>query len=218
VGIPIRARGCARRYKPTCGIVVSITDIRGAATIARDARAVLAFARHGWQPPAAGTREEAMFDLPMFTLVHVVISLVGIVAGLVAAGGMVAGARLDGWNALFLLTTVLTSVTGFFFPFTKVGPAHIVGMISLVVLAVCLFARYGKGLAGRWRGTYAWTAVLALYLNTFVLVVQVFTKTTVIAQLAPTQKEPPFAITQAVVVALFVWLGVAAVRGFRSAR
>lgn len=159
-----------------------------------------------------------MFDLPMFTLVHVVISVVGIVAGLVVAGGMAAGARLDAWTGLFVAMTVLTSVTGFGFPLVAVGPPHIVGAISLVVLAVCLFARYGRKLAGGWRATYVVTAVTALYLNVFVLVAQLFAKTPALAQLAPTQKEAPFGITQALVLAMFVWLGRSALRGFGASR
>jgi hypothetical protein len=85
-----------------------------------------------------------IFDLPMFTLIHVVISVLGIIAGLVVVGGLLADARLNGWTAIFLLTTILTSVTGFGFPFTKVAPPHIVGALSLVVLALCLVARYWK--------------------------------------------------------------------------
>jgi len=159
-----------------------------------------------------------MFDLPMFTLIHVVISVLGIIAGLVVIGGMMAGARLDGWTTLFLITTIVTSVSGFGFPFTKVTPAHIVGAISLVVLAVCVVARYLKRLDGRWRSAYVITAVVAAYLNVFVLVVQLFIKTPPLAQLAPTQSEPPFALTQALVLALFVALGWAALRGFREGR
>ena len=155
-----------------------------------------------------------MFDLPMFTLIHVVISVLGISIGLVVIGGMTAGARLDGWTALFLVTTILTSITGFGFPFTKVLPPHVVGALSLVVLAVCVAARYWKQMAGPWRATYIVTAVLATYLNTFVLVVQLFVKTPPLAQLAPTQSEPPFALTQALVLALFAWLGYASWRGF----
>lgn len=157
-----------------------------------------------------------MFDLPMFTLIHVLISVLGIIAGLVVIGGLMAGARLDGWTAFFLLTTILTSVTGFFFPADKVTPAHAVGAISLVVLAVCLLARYGKQMAGKWRGTYVVTAMVAVYFNVFVLVVQLFVKTPPLAQLAPTQAEPPFAITQALVLLVFVGLGWAALRGFRK--
>jgi hypothetical protein len=155
-----------------------------------------------------------MFDLPMFTLIHVVISVLGIVAGLVVVGGLIAGARLDGWTAFFLATTILTSVTGFGFPFTKISPPHIVGALSLVVLAVCLAARYWKQLAGRWRATFVITAVLALYFNVFVLIVQLFVKTPALAQLAPTQQEVPFAVTQALVLALFVWLGWTALGAF----
>jgi hypothetical protein len=159
-----------------------------------------------------------VFDLPTFTLIHVVISVFGIIAGLIVVGGLMAGARLDGWTAFFLATTVLTSVTGFGFPFTKVAPPHVVGALSLVVLAVCLAARYWKQLAGGWRATYVVTAVAALYLNVFVLVVQLFVKTPPLAQLAPTQQEAPFAMTQAIVLALFIWLGWAALQGFRPAK
>jgi hypothetical protein len=151
----------------------------------------------------------------MFTLIHVVISVLGIVTGLVVVGGLMAGARLDVWTALFFATTTLTSVTGFGFPFTQVTPPHVVGALSVVVLAACLAARYGKQLKGRWRPTYVITAVVALYLNVFVLVVQLFLKTPPLAQLAPTQQEAPFALTQALVFALFVWLGWGALRGFR---
>jgi fucose 4-O-acetylase-like acetyltransferase len=129
-----------------------------------------------------------------------------------------AGARLDTWTALFLGTTILTSFTGFFFPFTGITPPYVVGAISLAVLALCLAARYWKRLALGWRTTYVITAVTALYLNIFVLVVQLFAKTPALAQLAPTQQEAPFALTQALVLALFVWLGWAALRGFRTER
>lgn len=154
---------------------------------------------------------------PMFLLVHVVISVLGIIAGLVVVGGLVAGRRLDGWIGFFLVTTVLTSVTGFFFPFVAVGPPHIVGVLSLVVLVPCLAAFYWKQLAGGWRTVFVVTAVVALYLNVFVLVVQLFTKTPPLALLAPTQKEAPFALTQALVLALFVYIGWSALRGFRTA-
>ena len=158
-----------------------------------------------------------IFDLQMFTLIHVLLSVLGIITGLVVVGGFMAGARLDGWAKFFLATTILTSVSGFGFPFTNILPAHVVGAISLVLLAACLIARYGKQLEGRWRATYVITAVAALYLNVFVLVVQLFRKTPPLAQLAPTQQEAPFAVTQALLFALFVWLGWAALRGFRRA-
>lgn len=158
-----------------------------------------------------------VIDLPTFTLIHVVISVVGIIVGLVVVGGLIAGARLDSWTGVFLATTTFTSVTGFGFPFTTVSPAHVVGALSLLVLALCLAARYLKQLDRGWRTTYVITAVTALYLNVFVLVVQLFAKTPALTQLAPTQSEAPFALTQAFVFALFAWLGRAALRGFHFA-
>jgi hypothetical protein len=149
-----------------------------------------------------------------FTLVHVVLSLVGILAGLVVVFGMFSSKKLDGWTALFLATTVLTSVTGFFFPFDKILPSHIVGIISLVVLAIAILALYALHLAGPWRWIYVVSAVLALYLNVFVGVVQAFQKLPLLASLAPTQSEPPFLIAQAVVLVIFVVLGVVAARSF----
>ncbi len=150
-----------------------------------------------------------------FTLLHVVLSLVGIFAGLVVAGGLAAGKRLDGWTGVFLVTTVATNVTGFGFPFVTFLPSHAVAIISLVVLALVIVARYLKHLAGAWRGVYGWGTVLALYLNVFVLLVQLFRRLPALIVAAPTQSEPPFLVTQLVVLALFVWLGRAAVRGFR---
>jgi len=153
-------------------------------------------------------------SIATFTLVHVVLSLVGIFAGLVVVFGMLGSKKLDGWTALFLATTVLTSVTGFFFPFDKILPSHIVGIISLVVLAGAILALYALHLAGPWRWIYVVSAVLALYLNVFVGVVQAFQKVPLLASLAPTQSEPPFLIAQAVVLVIFVVLGIAAVRSF----
>jgi len=152
-------------------------------------------------------------SIATFTLVHTVLSLVGIVAGLVTAGAIATGTRLDRWAAVFLVTTVLTSVTGFGFPFDKLLPSHIVGIVSLVVLLAVIVADYVKHLAGTWRTIYAVGVVLATYLNTFVLVAQLFKRIPVLFLLAPTQSEPPFALTQGLVVLLFVWLGVGAVRG-----
>jgi hypothetical protein len=157
-----------------------------------------------------------IFDLTTFTLIHVVLSLVGIFAGLVVAGGLVAGRRLDGWTGVFLATTVLTNVTGFGFPFVTLLPSHIIGALSLVVLAVVIVARYWKHLAGAWHGVYVVGAVLALYLNVFVLLAQLFLRLPALIVAAPTQKEPPFLVTQLVVLALFIWLGRAARRGFRA--
>jgi hypothetical protein len=154
-------------------------------------------------------------SLATFTALHVVISVIAIATGLVVAAGMLAGNRLPGWTAVFLVTTVLTSVTGFLFPFTHVLPSHIVGAISLVVLVPTLVALCGKGLAGSWRGVYVIGSICVLYLNVFVLVVQAFLKIPPLNRLAPTGSEPPFAIAQLVVLALFIWLGVRAMRRFR---
>jgi hypothetical protein len=156
-------------------------------------------------------------SIATYTLIHVVLSLVGIVAGLVVAGGLVAGTRPERWAAVFLVTTVAANVTGFGFPFVHFLPSHAVGIISLVVLAAVIVAHYVKHFAGRWRTTYAVGVVLATYFNVFVLVAQLFKRIPVLFVAAPTQSEPPFALTQALVVALFIWLGVAAVKGFRPA-
>ena len=156
-------------------------------------------------------------SLATFTTMHVVISLIGIASGFVVLLGMLSASRLPRWTAVFLATTVLTSVTGFLFPFTQVLPSHIVGVISLVVLLLALVALYGKGLAGSWRWIYVIGSVFALYLNVFVLVVQSFLKIPHLNRLAPTQTEPPFLIAQLLVVALFVFLGVLAVRRFHPA-
>src|SRR5881296_1330878 len=155
--------------------------------------------------------------LTTFTLIHVVVSLVGIIAGLVVAGGLVGGKRLDRWAVVFLITTIATSATGFGFPFVTFLPSHAVGIVSLVILPVVIVAHYVKHFAGPWRRIYAAGVVLATYLNTFVLVVQLFRRLPALIVSAPTQSEPPFAITQLLVLALFVWLGVAADRAFRAA-
>jgi len=149
-----------------------------------------------------------------FTQLHVILSLIGIAAGLIVLFGMLGSNRLSAWTALFLATTVLTSVTGFFFPRDQLLPSHIVGVISLVVLAIALFALYVRRLAGAWRWLYVATAVLALYLNVFVGVVQAFQKLPFLSALAPTQSEPPFIVVQAVVLVLFVVLGVVAAKSF----
>ncbi|SRR5712692_2661848 len=151
-----------------------------------------------------------------YTLVHVVISLVGIVTGFVVLYGLLTGKRLDRWTALFLATTVATSVTGFGFPFDHLLPSHKVSIISLVVLAVAILARYALHLAGAWRCIYVVGAAVALYLNVFVLIVQAFEKVPVLKALAPTQSEPPFLVTQLVVLVIFVVLGIFAVKRFRD--
>jgi hypothetical protein len=157
-----------------------------------------------------------MMDLPTFTLIHVLLSLLGIFAGLVVAGGLMAGVRFDRWTVLFLVATVLTSVTGFGFPFRALLPSHIVGILSLIILAVAIAARYWKHLAGAWRQTFVVAALLALYLNVFVLLAQLFLRIPGLAAIAPTPNAPAFAVTQLLVLALFLVFGWAAVKGFRT--
>jgi hypothetical protein len=150
-----------------------------------------------------------------FTLVHVLISLAGIGSGLIVVYGLLTAKRLDGWTAIFLVTTILTSLTGFLFPVEHILPSHIVGIISLVVLAVALVARYARHMERSWRWIYVVCAVLALYLNVFVAVVQSFMKIPAVHALAPTQKEPPFLIAQLAVMAIFAVIGIFAVKKFR---
>lgn len=154
--------------------------------------------------------------LSQFTLLHVLLSVVGIVAGLVAAGGLMAGRRYGGWTATFLVTTFLTNLTGFGFPLVKLLPSHIVGAISLVLIPVVAFALYAKRGAGVWRPVFVIGGVTALYLNVFVLVTQLFMKVPAMFAYAPTQKEPPFAITHLIVLGLFIVIGRAANRGYQG--
>lgn len=133
-------------------------------------------------------------SLATFTLVHVILSLIGIAAGLVVLGGMLGSKRFEGWTAIFLVTTILTSVTGFLFPFTRISLPHVFGVISLAV----------PGLA-----------LVALYLNVCVGVVQAFLKIPFLTSLAPTQSEPPFFLAQLLVLAALVVLGTRAVGRFR---
>ncbi|KGQ19827.1 hypothetical protein LF41_2330 [Lysobacter dokdonensis DS-58] len=153
-----------------------------------------------------------------FTLLHVILSLVAIVAGLIVAKGLLASNRMPGWTTLFLWTTVATTVTGFFFPFRGFTPAIGTGIVSALVLVPTLFALYGRKLHGAWRWVYVVGAMISLYLNVFVLVVQAFAKVPWLHVLAPTQAEPPFAIAQGVVLLLFVALTVLAVRRFHPTR
>lgn len=149
-----------------------------------------------------------------FTLVHVLLSLVGIFAGFVVLIGMFSSKKADGWTALFLTATVLTSATGFPFPRDHILPSHIVGVISLVVLAITIYALYSRHLAGSWRWIYVVGAVVALFLNVFVAVAQAFQKVPPLSALAPTQSEPPFIVAELVVLVIFIVLGVLAVRSF----
>jgi hypothetical protein len=149
-----------------------------------------------------------------FTTVHVIISLIGIVSGIVVLLGWLGGKRSDGWTALFLITTVLTSVTGFFFHSASFGPPQVVGVISLVVLAGAVPALYIFDLKGVWRPVYIVSALAALYFNVFVGVVQAFQKLPFLQPLAPTQSEPPFLIAQTVVLVAFVALGFLSLKRF----
>ena len=151
---------------------------------------------------------------PTYTLLHVILSLVGILAGAIVLFGMFTSKRPNVWTGIFLVTTVLTSVTGFPFPHDQILPSHIVGVISLLVLAVAIAARYLYRLAGKWRWIYVAAVVVSLYFNVFVAVVQAFGKLPFLSALAPTQSEPPFVVAQVVVLLIFVGLGIAALRSF----
>jgi hypothetical protein len=169
--------------------------------------------RHGIE-----IREEVcimILGMTTLTFVHVVLSLIGIFSGFVVMFGLFAGKRLDGWTAIFLVSTVATSVTGFLFPFHRFLPSHGVGIVSLIVLAVAILARYTFELAGAWRRTYIISAMISLYLNVFVLVAQLFQKVPALKAIAPTQSEPPFLVVQLVVMALFIALTIAAALRFR---
>jgi hypothetical protein len=157
----------------------------------------------------------AGLSIENFTILHVAISLIGIVSGLIVLFGMLRARRLPGWTALFFATTVLTSVTGFMFPINGLTPAIVVGVISIVILAIALMALYVKHLSGAWRWIYVTTALAALYFNVFVLIVQSFQKVPALQKLAPTQSEPPFSVTQGVVLVAFLVLGTMAARRFR---
>ena len=157
-----------------------------------------------------------IFGMTTFTIVHVLLSLIGIFSGFVVVFGLLVAKRLDGWTALFLASTVLTSVTGFLFPFHGFLPSHGVGIISLLVLALAIFARYGRQLASSWRRTYVITAVIALYLNVFVFIVQLFRKVPALKALAPTQSEEPFKVAQLVALVIFAVLASSAAIRFRS--
>jgi hypothetical protein len=159
-------------------------------------------------------------SLSTFVLVHVIISLIGIVAGFIVMFGMLGSNRMPGWTAIFLLLTILTSATGFLIPpllSDKLLPSHIIGILSLVLLAIACFALYGQKLAGSWRWIYVLTALISLYLNTFVLVIQSFLKVGPLHALAPSvpPSEPPFAIVQGIVLVFFVIMIIGAIRRFR---
>jgi hypothetical protein len=155
--------------------------------------------------------------LHIYTIIHTVISLIAIFTGFVVLFGLLAGNRLDGWTKWFLITAVATTVTGFFFPFHGLTPAFILGLITVPILAITIYARYSKQLAGAWRWIYAVGAVLTLYFNVFVGIVQSFEKIPALNAMAPTQTEQPFKLTQLSVLGLFIVLGFVAAIRFRPA-
>lgn len=159
-----------------------------------------------------------MSVLGAFTVFHVLLSLIGIGAGFIAIFGLIAGRWLNLWVQVFLWTTILTSVTGFFFPFKGITPGIILGIISLVVLAISVFALRAKKLAGGWRSGFVITAVIAEWLNFFVLIAQLFEKVPALHVLAPTNTEGPFKIAQLVALIVFVVLGFLATKNFRHAQ
>src|SRR6266446_1560528 len=151
-----------------------------------------------------------------FSLFHVVLSLVGVGSGFVVVYGLLASKRFEGWTKLFLTTTVATSVTGFLFPVHQFLPSHGVGIVSLIVLAAAMLALYRFRLAGGWRRTYVITSVIALYLNVFVLIVQLFLKVPSLKAIAPTQSEPPFQVAQLVALLFFAALAIRATVKFHD--
>ncbi len=151
-----------------------------------------------------------ILGMSTFTFVHVVISLIGIAAGVIVVVGLLSGQAFGRWTLVFLVATLATSITGFGFPFTQLLPSHVVGAVSLLPLTLAIVARYVFHLAGAWRWLYVLSAVLALYLNVFVLVAQLFVKVPALHALAPTQSEPPFLIAQVAVLAAFIAIAVAA--------
>jgi hypothetical protein len=156
-------------------------------------------------------------SLSTFTMLHVIISLIAIVSGIIVMFGLLGSRQMPGMTAIFLLFTILTSATGFLFPFEKLLPSHMVGILSLVLLAIACFALYGMKLAGPWRWIYGVTAMVSLYLNVFVLVIQAFLKVPALHALAPSvpPSEPPFAIIQGIVLVFFVLVIIGTVRRFR---
>lgn len=156
-------------------------------------------------------------SLATFTLVHVIISLIAIVSGIIVMFGMLGSNRTPGLTAIFLLFTILTSATGFLFPFEKLLPSHMIGILSLVLLAIACFALYGQKLSGAWRWIYAVTALLSLYFNVFVLVIQSFLKVPALTVLAPGNPPsgPVFAVVQGIVLVFFILTIIGAIRRFR---
>ncbi len=157
-----------------------------------------------------------ILGMTTFVFVHVVLSLIGILTGLIVMFGLLGGKRVDGWTASFLLTTVATSVTGFLLPAHHFMPSHGVGIVSMVVLVLAILARYTFHLASGWRRTYVVSAMIALYLNVFVLIAQAFQKVPSLKAMAPTGSEPPFLVAQVVCMVIFIALTIGAAIKFRN--
>jgi hypothetical protein len=156
-------------------------------------------------------------SLPTFTAFHVIISLIGIASGLMVIFGFLTAKRFPSLTAIFLVTTIATSATGFLFPFAGFKPSYAVGVLSLLALLFAVLGRYVFHLASAWRWIFVVSSVIALYFNVFVLVVQLFEKVPALKAMAPTQSEAPFAIAQFAVLVIFIGLGIFSVRKFRGA-
>src|SRR6266550_9288755 len=156
-------------------------------------------------------------SLSTFTMVHVIISLIAIASGIIVMFGLLGSRRMPGLTAIFLLFTILTSATGFLFPFEKLLPSHMIGILSLVLLAIACIALYGMKLSGAWRWIYVVTAMTSLYLNVFVLIIQSFLKVPALHALAPSvpPSEPPFAVVQGIVLVFFAIVIIGAIRRYR---
>jgi len=148
--------------------------------------------------------------LNAFTAFHVALSLIGISSGVVAIYELLKAKTPGLWTKTFLATTAATSLTGFLFPFRGFTPAHVLGVLSLIALVIASLSIYRYHLRGGWRRTYAITAVMALYFNVFVLIVQLFRRVPALNASAPTQSEPPFQIAQLTVLLLFAAIGIRA--------
>jgi hypothetical protein len=157
-----------------------------------------------------------ILGMTLYTFIHVIISLIGIATGLIVVIGMLFSKRLDALTAIFLTTTLATNITGFFFPFHGFKPSYGVGALSTILLIVAIVARYRHALQGRWNMLYIITAIIALYLNVFVLIIQSFEKIPALHAMAPTQSEAPFKDTQTLTIFIFIILGLAAVRITRT--
>lgn len=155
-----------------------------------------------------------MFNIMTFTFLHVAVSVLGLIAGFVVVGGLMAGQNFIGWAGTFLVTTFLTNLSGFGFPFVKLQPSHVLGILSLILIPVVMYALYAKHAEGRWRRTYVIGSVVALYFNAFVLVAQLFHRIPALIVLAPKQMEPPFQLAQLLLLVCFIVLGRAAWRGY----